>query len=186
MNTEDVSADDLGPRVSGKLVVLCMVGFAMLMTGLMIGYWEAYTRPFRDLQVAINERFPGCGPRVIGGRHRSGRDGAPNTLRVLIYVDSEDFNPEEESARRTEVVRELVDLASRHQELDSYELLEIRLMQALPEKKWRRWDVAQSPRVWREELTAAGIATDHWPSTTEKAADDPAGPVNVSDKVGSE
>ncbi len=186
MITDDVNAEELGPRVSGKLVVLGMVGFALLMTGLMIGYWEAYTRPFRDLQVAVNARFPGCGPRVIGGRHRSGRDGAPNTLRVLIYVDSDDFNPEEESARRTEVVRELVDLASKHQDLESYDLLEIRLMQALPEKKWRRWDVARSPREWREELSASGVATDHWPSTTEKAAEDSAGRDNVSDKVGPE
>ena len=148
-------------RPSGKLVVLGMVAFAVSLMVVMAGYWELHTRPFRALQVAINKEFPDCGPRVIGGRHRSGSHGEPSTLRVLIYVKSSDFNPEEDSPRRLQVVHRLVELSMQYQDLSQYEILEIRLMQQLPEQKWRRWDVAKSPAEWQAELASAGSPGNH-------------------------
>lgn len=64
--------------------------YAGLMVGAMYLYWELYTRPFRPLQEAINAQYPNSMPRVIGGKHKSHREGSKPTLRVVVTVD---FDP---------------------------------------------------------------------------------------------
>lgn len=64
--------------------------YAGLMVGTMYLYWELYTRPFRPLQEAINAQYPNSMPRVIGGKHKSHREGSKPTLRVVVTVD---FDP---------------------------------------------------------------------------------------------
>lgn len=146
---------DSPARMSGKTVVLAMFGFACLMVAGLWIYWEVYTRPYRELQIAIAQEFPKSSPRVIGGRYKSGRGGAPWTLRVLVYVPLERFNPEEESRERTDTLLRLAQLAGEHHDLSRYEVLEIRLMQKLPEQQWRRFDVSRPVTVWQLEL--AGV-----------------------------
>lgn len=172
--------NDLPRRVSGRWVVFVMVAFAATMVGLMWLYWEAYTRPYRDLQTAIAAAYPGSSPRVIGGRHKSGKHGEPLTLRVLVYISLDDFNPEEPSEKREVVLRNLAALAAEHQDLGEYEILEIRLMQRLPEQKWRRFDSARPVAQWRDVLAADGVDTSHWPSTTANSAKEPGGLENSS------
>jgi hypothetical protein len=146
---------DSPARISGKAVVLGMIGFACLMVAGLWIYWEFYTRPYRELQIAIAQEFAKSSPRVIGGRYKSGRGGAPWTLRVLVYVPLGRFNPEEESPERTETLLRLAQLAGEHHDLSKYEVLEIRLMQKLPEQQWRRFDVSRPVTAWQAEL--AGV-----------------------------
>jgi hypothetical protein len=129
-----------------------MFGFAAVMVSALWIYWEVYTRPYRELQIAIAAEFPKSSPRVIGGRYKSGRGGSPWTLRILVYVPLDMFNPEEESRERTETLRKLARLAGQHHDLSRYEILEIRLMQKLPEQQWRRFDVSRPVAAWQLEL----------------------------------
>lgn len=122
--------------LGGRSVVLGMLGFGVLMVAAMWLYWEAYTRPFRPLQNAINAEYPGSSPRVIGGRHKSHKEGSPNLLRIVIYVD---FDPETaEQSTLDEYVERLHTLAAEHLDLSGYDQLEIHLAQRLPEEKTRQ------------------------------------------------
>lgn len=132
--------DSSGPSGSrtlrGRTVVLGMLAFGVLMVFAMWLYWEMYTRPFRPLQNAINAEFPGSSPRVVGGRNKSHRDGSPPLLRIIIGVD---FDPEtaDEQLLQKHVDRLRV-LAGQHLDLAPYELLEIHLIQRVPEAETRR------------------------------------------------
>lgn len=151
------------PGVSGRLVVVGMFLFAGLMVAILFLYWDQYTRPYRELQFAIAEEFPKSSPRVVGGAYKSGRQGDPTTLRILIYVPLEKFNPEEESPERDASVRRLALLASQHQQLADYEVMEIRLMQKMPEQKWRRHDTSHTVAEWRDLLAEQGEDISHFP-----------------------
>ncbi|MEZ5944209.1 MAG: hypothetical protein R3C18_22680 [Planctomycetaceae bacterium] len=168
---EGLSADErleaTRRSVSGRLVVAGMVGFAVFMVSLLWLYWELYTRPYRELQIAIAAEFPDSSPRVVGGTHKSGREGDPKTLRILVYIPLDGFNLDEESDERQEIILRLAALAAEHQELTEYGVMEIRLMQRLPEQEWRRFDTSHSIGEWRQLLIDAGESVDHWPSTTE-------------------
>ena len=117
--------------IEGRKVVLGMFGFAILMTAALWIYWEAYTRPFRPLQYAINEAFPGSSPRVIGGEHKSHKDENPSTLRIVIRVD---FNPQEAKDAEVEpYTSRLLELAREHVDLSGYEQVEVHLVHRVPE-----------------------------------------------------
>jgi hypothetical protein len=120
----------------GRTVVLGMLAFGVLMVFAMWLYWEMYTRPFRPLQTAINAEFPGSSPRVVGGRHKSHKEGSRPLLRVIIRVD---FDPETaEDAVLQQYVERLRELAGQHLDLTPYEMLEIHLIQRVPEEETRR------------------------------------------------
>lgn len=120
----------------GRTVVLGMLAFGVLMVFAMWLYWEMYTRPFRPLQNAINAEFPGSSPRVVGGRHKSHKEDSPPLLRIIIRVD---FDPEtaDEQLLQQRVDRLRV-LAGQHLDLTPYEMLEIHLIQRVPEEETRR------------------------------------------------
>lgn len=119
--------------IDGRKVVLGMFGFAILMTGALWVYWEAYTRPFRPLQYAINEAFPGSSPRVVGGEHKSHKDENPSTLRIVIRVD---FNPQAATDAEVEpYTSRLLGLAQEHVDLSDYERLEVHLIHRVPESE---------------------------------------------------
>lgn len=139
----DITATDeasTGPSqfrtLRGRTVVLGMIGFGVLMVLTMWLYWEMYTRPFRPLQAAINAEFPGSSPRVIGGRHKSHKEGSPTLLRIVIRVD---FDPETaDEAVLQEHIDRLHDLAEQHLDLSPYEMLEIHLIHRVPEEETLR------------------------------------------------
>jgi hypothetical protein len=120
----------------GRNVVLGMLAFGVLMVLALWLYWEMYTRPFRPLQAAINAEFPGSSPRVVGGRPKSHQDDSPTLLRIIIRVD---FDPQTaDEAVLQEHVDRLRALAGQHLDLSPYEVLEIHLIQRVPEEQTRQ------------------------------------------------
>lgn len=124
-----------------------MFAFGSLLTASLYIYWDLHTRPFRSLQIAIKEAFPEVTPRVIGGVHKSHRPDNPKTLRVMLYVK---FDPEakESEARREELAQKVAELANLHHNVFAYDVLEIHLVQRVPESDDRHWSKAASPTEW--------------------------------------
>jgi hypothetical protein len=135
--------------VSGRKVVAAMFGFGILMVAALWAYWELYTRPFRPLQTAIAEEFPGSRPGITGGRHKSHKDGSPQTLRITIWVE---FDPTAETERAEEQARRLVALAESHHNLVDYEVLEFRLIQRVGDSDSRMWMDSRPVREWQDLL----------------------------------
>ncbi|QDT55041.1 hypothetical protein Pan44_30820 [Caulifigura coniformis] len=133
--------------ISGKTLVIGMFAFGLLLTGLLYAYWDLHTRPFRPLQDAIARVIPGSQPRVIGGRHKSHRIGAPKTLRIIVEVD---YNPLDEAnqARRDEAVRKILELARTQHDVSPYEKIEMHLEHRVPERPPVVWSLIQTPADW--------------------------------------
>lgn len=142
---DDSSSIDDARRVSGRLVVISMFAFGLLVTGALWLYWELYTRPFRQLQEAIVREMPNSNPRVIGGRQKSHEAGNPATLRVVIRVK---FNPQEEEAQAQQLARRLAQLIADHHDLSTYQVLEIHLYESLPEEELHLWSQAKPISEW--------------------------------------
>ncbi len=139
------------PGVNGRYVVFGMFAFALLMVGALWLYWEMYTRPYRDLQNAIAAEFPGSSPRAVGGRHRSHETGSPKILRVIIWVDAD---PNADERASTDIARRLAALAREHHDVTQYDLLEVVLMQRVPEAESPRWTLTRPIDEWyAEELS---------------------------------
>jgi hypothetical protein len=142
--SEQTSSHSEAPRrtarvISGRTVVVAMLAFGLLMTGLMFTYWELYTRPFRPLQAAIAERFPKSIPRVIGGRHKSHQPGSPSTLRIIVRIPTDPRNNE---AVARQWANQLVEIAGEHIRPGEYERVEVFLMHRRPERFTVTWSVA--------------------------------------------
>jgi hypothetical protein len=141
----EADAQNVPGTVSGRYVVIGMFAFALLMVGALWLYWELYTRPYRDLQNAINAEFPGSSPRAIGGRPRSHEEGSPSILRVIIWVD---FDPNADELRSTEMAGQLAQLARAHHDVTQYDTLEIVLMQRVPEEESPRRVLSKPVTEW--------------------------------------
>ncbi len=126
------------PFLSGRLVVLGMLGFGIVMTAALYVYWEQYTRPFRGLQSAIAAKFPQSLPRVVGGKHKSHRPDSPSILRIIVRTR---FNPSEQSTRARKEANALADLAREHADLTEYQLFHLVLMYRRPERATIMWSV---------------------------------------------
>ena len=133
--------------VSGRVVVIGMFAFGLMMTGLLYAYWDLHTRPFRPLQEAIAKSIPKSSPRVIGGKHKSHQKAAQNTLRIIVQVD---YNPLEASneARRDELARSILKLAREHHDVTPYELIELHLEYRVPERPNVVWSSKRTPAEW--------------------------------------
>ena len=125
-----------------------MFGFGIVMVGALWLFWESYTRPYRDLQYAIAAEFEDSSPRVIGGR-KKGDEQNPETLRIVIRVDFDPNSDEDLSMRHA--VR-LVELARQHQDLSNYEVLEVHLMQHVPEAASRLWSLSRPVDEWPDKF----------------------------------
>lgn len=143
MTASDVTKP--APRWTGTHVVGGMFAFGVLMVAGLWVYWELYTRPFRPLQNAINEQFPGSSPRAIGGRAKSHRTGSPATLRIIVRVY---FDPNAETARSEEMAAQLAVIAREHHDLSQYDNLEIHLEQRVPEAESRHWSTSKPVPEW--------------------------------------
>lgn len=115
------------PTVSGRLVVLAMLGFGVVMTGGIWAFSKFELEPFQPLARAIKAEFPDSHPHVKGGRPKKG----PPLLRIVMQVD---FTPSEADARVTQIVDRVVVLVKEHIDLADYEKLEIHIVHYVPEK----------------------------------------------------
>ncbi|HVJ86442.1 MAG TPA: hypothetical protein VM452_12410 [Caulifigura sp.] len=136
-----------GMVVPGKVVVVGMFAFGLLLTGVLYGYWELHTRPFRSLQEAIAREVPGSSPRVLGGRHKSHLEGSPNTLRMIVRVGYNPLEPANEG-KRDDLARRVLMLAKTHHDPAAYEKVELHLEQRIPEKPAVYWSSVRSPGEW--------------------------------------
>ena len=119
------------PTIPGKVVVVGMFAFAILLTGTLWIYTRLHNAPFIPLRRALATEYGRpAAPRVEGGRHRKG----PLTLRVVMTVD---FDPSAQDApsrdRVAAIDRRIIELARQHVDLAQYEILEINLIQVIPE-----------------------------------------------------
>jgi hypothetical protein len=137
------------PTVSGRKVVAAMFGFGIVMVAALWIYWELYTRPFRRLQTAIAAEFPGSRPGIVGGRHKSHKEGSTQTLRITIWIE---FDPTAETQRAQEYALRLVALAEHHEYLVDYEVLEIRLIQRVGDSDSRMWMDSRPVTEWEGQL----------------------------------
>jgi len=132
MNTDSPTPPRTGH--SGKWVVIALLGFSLLMTGMMWVYWKLQLAPFLPLQEAIVAEYPGTAPRVEGGRHKK----SPPILRVVLMVD---FTPVEKSEKVQQLLQRIVELSQQHVKLTDYETLEIYLVHPIPERMPERMHV---------------------------------------------
>lgn len=120
------------PRtVSGKWVVLGMIGFGLLATGAIWVYAEIELAPFQPLAKAIKKEFPGSHPHVKGGQPRN----KPPLLRIVMEVD---FTPTAADKRVTAIAERVIALAKQHVKLSDYEDFELHLVRYIPEKPAER------------------------------------------------
>lgn len=153
--SQTTSLSASSPRSSGRQAVLIILGFGVLMVGALWLYWELYTRPFRPLQNAIVSRFPDSRPNVIGGRYKSHRADTPRILRLVVQMPIDDFDPTTDIEQREERVLELARLASEYITFADYDVLEIHLVQRLPEQSPRHWSRSGGIGEWEKRLEAA-------------------------------
>ncbi len=139
--TPDDSSTDPSrtPSISGKYVVLAMLGFGIFTTAFMWIYTYVNNKPFIPLRHALVQKFQReTSPRVEGGKER-GR--GPSKLRIVLTVQ---FDPSlatpEMKAQREEMEREALDLARQHLDLSQYERWEFILIRYTPEGLPKRWE----------------------------------------------
>lgn len=126
-------------QISGKYVVLAMLGFGIFTTAFMWIYTYLNNKPFIPLRQALVQRFTRqAAPRVEGGKER-GR--GPNKLRIVLTVD---FDPTQDTpeikTRRESMEQEAIELARQHLDLSPYERWEFILIRYTPEGLPKRWE----------------------------------------------
>src|SRR5580704_16787985 len=102
------------PTVSGRWVVLAMLGFGVIMTGGIWVFSKFELEPFQPLARAIKAEVPESHPHVKGGHPKKG----PPLLRIVMQVG---FTPHETDDRVTQIVDRVVALAKEHIDLAGYE-----------------------------------------------------------------
>ncbi|MFO1095670.1 MAG: hypothetical protein U0992_20550 [Planctomycetaceae bacterium] len=122
-----------------------MLLFGLTMVAGLWLYWELYTRPFRELQTAINAEFPGSSPRAIGGREKSHRADSPATLRIIVRVE---FDPNADAPKSEAMAERLVALAKAHHDVTQYDRVEVHLEQRVPEAATRHWSESRPVAEW--------------------------------------
>jgi hypothetical protein len=120
-------------RVSGSAVVLAMFAFGITATGALWTYWTLHTGPFRPLQDAFANEFPGSVPRVDGGQRKM-RKGLPTILRVVLRVP---FDPVTETAKGEQTLDRVEQISRQHIDLSQYDVLDVYLYKGVPEQTIR-------------------------------------------------
>lgn len=144
---------DRAPGLSGQKVVFGMFGFAALIVATLFAYWHFYTRPFRDVQVAIADVFPGSQPQVIGGKHKSHKSDARAELRIVVRVPSD---PRVDVAASEGMALRLVGIAEKHHDLSRYQQVDVILVHRVPESEPQHWNSSRPVAEWRTLLAAPG------------------------------
>ena len=135
-------------ELSGRVIVVGMFVLGLVLASLLFVYFEFNTRPFRPLREALGREFRHSRPNVEGGRLK-GR-GA-NTLRVTMSVP---FDPFRDDDKSKELLTQVIALSRQHQDLASFDKLEVNLIHFAPEKdaitktfEWRGIDATKEDFV---------------------------------------
>lgn len=137
MNAESERASDAS--VSGRVVVIAMFGFAVLLTGFLWYYWNRHLEPFMPMQKALAEQFgKESRPRVDGGQKRMSKR-TPTILRVQMESDFDPLDASRKNQQRIAAqINAIVDTARRFVDLDDYELFVVHFYQKNPEREIRQ------------------------------------------------
>lgn len=119
-------------ELSGRSVVLAMFLFGLAATATLWAYWHYHTAPFRPLQEAIAAEFAESVPKVDGGQRKM-HERTPRLLRIIMRVD---FDPTDDGRAR-QVADRVLELVRKHQDISTYETLELHLYQGVPEEEIR-------------------------------------------------
>lgn len=153
-------ADPVFSEMSGKWVVIALIAFGFLATGLAWTYWKVTRAPFFELQKAMAKEFPKSTPRVDGGQPKEG----PMTISVVLHVE---YPPDRHDGRVTSTVLRVLELASRHQDLTPYKLFDVYLIQKRPERTVVRL------KATFQAADVAALKPGVLPEATWDPADDP-------------
>ena len=137
--TPSIANPSLAPRAlgnsprefSGTKLIIGLFLFATAMSSGLWIFWYLHARPFQPLQLAIHQAFPKSYPQVQGGQHKMHKN-TPRILRITLKV-AFDPKPREADEQVAVMVERLEELARKHIDFESYELLEIHLVQRRPE-----------------------------------------------------
>ncbi len=130
--TPPTSDPSLVPReFSGTKLIIGLFVFATAMSSGLWIFWYLHARPFQPLQLAIHQAFPKSYPQVQGGQRKMHKN-TPRILRITLKVPF-DPQPRDADEQVAAMVERLEELARQHIDFDSYELLEIHLVQRRPE-----------------------------------------------------
>lgn len=138
-------------EISGKWVVLAMFIAGLMGTALIFVYWEQHTRPFRSLTETLGREYRHSTPKIEGGRYKSG----PMTLRVSLQLP---FRPVREAIETQTVIQRVLEITREQADLRPYEVLELHLIQRVPEKTATR-EVLVYKRAAIEQLLDPGHPT---------------------------
>lgn len=116
-----------GPGIGGKLTVLAMFALGLTAVGIMYWYWDARTREFRPLTMAVGREFKGSLPKVEGGFVRKG----PRRLNIALRVN---FDPSQPNTPAPTILRRVLELTQKHVNLTDFEEVTIRLIHLPPER----------------------------------------------------
>jgi hypothetical protein len=117
--------------ISGRWVVIALLGFGILATGTLWIYSKMHLAPFLPMRKALDAEFPEAKSRVEGGRPK----GKPPLLRVVMQVD---FTPTADDERVETIFRRVVALAKEHIPLAEYANFELHIVRYIPEKNPER------------------------------------------------
>ncbi len=82
--------------ISGRWLVIGMFAMGITLTGLLYAYSTLHLGPFRPLQDAIAQEFPGSAPRIDGGKKKPHKN-TPTILRILVKTEVDPLSEREES-----------------------------------------------------------------------------------------
>ncbi len=131
-SSSSLPPDGKSPReFSGTKLIIGLFLFATLMSLGLWTFWYFHAKPFQPLQLAIHQAYPKSYPQVQGGQLKMHKN-TPRILRITLKVTF-DPNPRESDQQVMAMVEGLEELARQHIDLPSYELLEVHLVQRVPE-----------------------------------------------------
>ena len=128
--------------VSGTAVVVGMFVFGAMATGLIWWYWNKHIEPFMPMQMALAREFDNSSPRVEGGQRKIHKT-TPKLLRITMRSP---YDPtDKEFDERIEAdLRKIVDIAGKHLDLSTFDLLEVHFYKPNPEKPLLRKEFLRS------------------------------------------
>ena len=136
--------------VSGRWIVVVILGIGVVASAALWWYTELHRRPFRPLREAIAREFPRSAPKVEGGQRKAHR-GTPRILRITLQVE---FDPNEDEARTRTMIAVLGRLAREYGQVDQYAVFEVHLVKFRPEQTAIKYHV---------ELSAESLAREPEP-----------------------
>ena len=104
-------------------------------TGLLYAYSTLHLGPFKPLQEAIVQEFPGSSPRVDGGKKRMQLD-TPTILRILMKSEIDPLSADEQSVREMLALRQrIAELAREKVPLPDLAIIELHVYKLVQEEQ---------------------------------------------------